>query len=231
VDARSTAARSGRRPGRPETRAEILDAARRLFAERGFTGTSVRAVASAAGVDVALVYHYFESKDGLSRAALELPIDPVQLVARIVADGPDEAPRRLVETFLSVWDSPETGPAMVGFLRRALADQESSALLRDFVGTTLLRRAAAEILGDVAPEEARSRIALVASQMFGTVVLRKILRVEPLASMPAAALAAALTPTVARYLRGEVDLDGDPSPLLTDIDPDRSADTSGSRNP
>ncbi|MEX0426994.1 TetR family transcriptional regulator [Nocardioides sp. DS6] len=218
--------RTGRRRGHPETRLEILQAARSLFAERGFAGTSVRAVASAAGVDVALVYHYFESKDGLSRAALELPIDPTALVAHIVAHGTDEAPRRLAETFLEVWDSPETGPAMVGFLRRVLADEKSSVLVRDFVSATLLRNAAGQLLSDVDPDEARERMALVVSQMLGVVVLRKVLRVEPIASMPADRLAGALTATVARYLRGEVfDLE------LTEIDAIRSSDTSGSRNP
>jgi AcrR family transcriptional regulator len=196
--------RTGRRRGRPDTRLEILNAARALFAERGFVGTSIRAVASAASVDPALVPHYFGNKEGLFRAALEIPIDPEELVRTVVADGPEGAPLRLVQTFLAVWDSPDTGPAMVSFLRRAVADQGSSDMVRDFFGATVLRAVAGALVGDVPPQEARERVALVVSQMLGLVVLRRVLALEPIATMPADRLAAAVAPTVSRYLHGDL---------------------------
>lgn len=195
--------KKGRRKGSPQTRQEILDAARNLFAERGFTGTSIRGVAAAAGVDPALVHHYFGTKEGLFRAALDIPIDPQAIVATVIEGGPRGAPRRLVETFLGVWDSEETGPAMVSFLRRAMTDQESAALLRDFAGTTVLRTAAEQLLGHLDPAVARPRIALIVSQMLGLVVLRNVLGVEPLASMPRDQIADAVTPAVERYLYGD----------------------------
>lgn len=196
--------RVGRRPGPSETRSEILQAARGLFAERGFVGTSVRSVAAGAGVDPALVHHYFGTKEGLFRAALEIPIEPAELVEEIFAAGVNQAPERLVRTFLRVWDGPETGPAMVSFLRTALARQESVGLLREFFATTVVRAAASRLLGGVDPAEAEVRIGLVASQMLGLVVARKVLAVEPLASLPADVLVAAVTPTIARYLLGDL---------------------------
>lgn len=200
-----TTRRTGRRKGSPETRREILDSARALFAERGFTGTSIRAVAADAGVDPALVHHYFGTKESLFRAALDVPIDPIVLIARMTEGGPDEVPRRLVDTFLGVWESEETGTAMIGFLRRAMADQESTALLREFAGTTVLRTAAEQLLGHLDPASARPRIALVVSQMLGLVVLRHVLCVEPLASLTTAQIADAVAPTIERYLYGDGD--------------------------
>ncbi len=77
----------GRRPGAPDTRAEVLAAARASFAEKGFRGTTIRAVAAAAGVDPALVHHYFGTKDDLFVAALEIPVDPREILAPVVAAG------------------------------------------------------------------------------------------------------------------------------------------------
>src|ERR687890_2439282 len=103
----SRAPRRGRRPGAPDTRATILDAARTAFAQKGFAGTTIRAVATAAGVDAALVHHYFGTKDDLFLAALELPVDPRVALAPAIAAGPDGAGERMLRVFLSVWDDPE----------------------------------------------------------------------------------------------------------------------------
>ena len=102
--------RRGRRPGSPDTRAAILAEARTRFAAQGYAGTSVRAVAAAAGVDAALVHHYFGTKDDLFLAALELPVDPRRLVAPVVAGGPAGAAERFLDVFLSAWDDPDIRP-------------------------------------------------------------------------------------------------------------------------
>lgn len=195
---------AGRRPGRAETRQTILEAARDLFAEHGFAGTSIRAVARAAAVDPALVPHYFANKEGLFRAALEIPIDPDALVREITATGSDQAPLRLVQTLLGVWDSPDTGPAMVSMMRRTVATKGDTELLRDFFGATVLRAVATALLGDLPPDEARERVTLVLSQVLGLCLLRRVFELEPLASMPADRLAAVVAPTVARYLFGDL---------------------------
>lgn len=195
-------ARTGRRRGRPGTRRQILDAAQELFAERGFSGTSLRAIGAAAAVDPSLVHHYFGSKEGLFRAALEMPIDPAAVLAEIAGVGSEAVPQRLVTTFLRIWDAPDTGSAMVGFLRGAIADPRTTELLREYVGTSVLHTAASLLLPDVEPADAEPRVALVLSQLLGVVLLRKVLAVEPLAGTPVEVLVADLAPTVARYLAG-----------------------------
>jgi AcrR family transcriptional regulator len=179
-----------------------MQSARALFAERGYEGTSIRAVAEAAGVDPALVHHYFGTKEGLFHAALEIPIDQESLIEQIVSAGPDGAAQRLVRTFLQVWDGPETGPAMVGFLRRVLSQQGTLDLVRDFIGASMLRTTADRLLAGADPDDARVRIGLVMSQMLGLMIARKVLAVEPIASLPADALVVAVTPTIERYLYG-----------------------------
>jgi len=181
----------------------VLAAARDCFAERGFEGCTIRAIAGAAGVDPALVHHYFGSKEDLFVAAVEAPVDPADLISDVFTGGRESLGENVLRTFLRVWDSAETGPAMVGFLRRVLADQQATDLVRDFIGAVLLRTAADRLLGDVAPAEAEVRIGLVVSQMLGLVVVRKVLVVEPIASMPPSELTAAVAPTIARYLRGD----------------------------
>ncbi|KQW47002.1 TetR family transcriptional regulator [Nocardioides sp. Root1257] len=192
-----TSPRRGRRPGAPDTRAGILTAARELFAAQGFAGTSIRAVAASAGVDAALVHHYFGSKDDLFVAALELPVDPRERLAEVVALGPDGAGERMVRVFLSVWDDPDLRLPLVG-LARSILDPSSQRLLRDgFVPAVLQPVGVA--LGIDRPDV---RMPLVASQVIGLILTRYVLEVEPIASLPADDLVAIYGPTVQRYLTG-----------------------------
>ncbi|MFL6158107.1 MAG: TetR family transcriptional regulator [Marmoricola sp.] len=187
----------GRRPGSPDTRAAILDAARALFAEKGFSSTSMRSIASAAGVDAALVHHYFGSKQDLFVASLALPVDPRDVFAMIAAGGTDDVGERLIRGFLSVWDDPGLQPSMIGFAR-GLIDPSASPLLKEgFLEVVIGPLGAA--LGIDQPER---RTTLVASQMIGIVMLRYLIGVEPLASMPTDEVAAVYGPTLQRYLTG-----------------------------
>jgi len=72
--------RPGRPPGPSDTRDRILASARELFARNGIDKTSIRAIASAAGVDAALVHHYFGTKQQLFVAAVRIPIDPMLVI-------------------------------------------------------------------------------------------------------------------------------------------------------
>ncbi len=136
---------------------------------------------------------------------LRVPVDPERLVADVVAVGAEDAPAHLVRTFLTVWDGPETGPAMIAFFRTILAEPASTELVRDFVGAAVLRRTAEGLLGHVDPAAADTRVGLVLSQMLGLVLLRAILGIEPVASMPPDRLAAAVAPTIAHYLHGDLE--------------------------
>ena len=197
--ARPVSTPRGRRPGSPDTRSDILAAARELFAERGFGATSVRAVAAAAGVDPALVHHYFGTKEDLFVAALELPGDPRQVLAPVAQGGPDGAGERFLRTFLSVWDDPDLQLQLVGFARGML-DPASQEVVRDGFLTVVIGPIGVA-LGITEPER---RMPLVASQIVGLILLRYLLRVEPVASMPAEELVAIVAPTLQRYLTGEL---------------------------
>ena len=200
---RETGPRTGRRPGTPDTRGAILTAARRLFAAHGLNGASIRLIAGEAGVDPALVHHYFGTKDALFRAALEIPIEPAVLLDEVFAEGAERAPERLVRMFLQVWDDPHTGAAMASFLRTAVATEESAAMARQFFGSVVLKAASARLV-DLDPDEVEVRVSLVLSQMLGLALARRIIKAEPLAGLPAEQLVALVTPTVARYLLGDL---------------------------
>ncbi|MBL0746127.1 TetR/AcrR family transcriptional regulator [Nocardioides baculatus] len=189
----------GRRPGAPDTRAEVLTAARTSFAEKGFRGTTIRAVASAAGVDPALVHHYFGTKDDLFVAALQIPVDPREILAPVVAAGPDGAGERLLRTLLSVWDDPELQPGLVA-LARSLVSDDSASLVRDgFIPVVI-----GPVLASLVRDRPEVRIPLVASQIIGLVVARYVVALPPLALMPAEDVVARVGPTIQRYLTGDL---------------------------
>jgi AcrR family transcriptional regulator len=192
-----TAPRRGRRPGAPDTRAAILAAARELFAASGYAGTTIRGVAAAAGVDAALVHHYFGTKDDLFLAALEVRADPRVVLAPVAEGGVDGAGERLLRVFLSVWDDEETRLPLLG-LFRGIVEPTGAQLVRDGFMRMVLGPVAAALEID----EPDHRMALVASQLAGIVVLRYVVHVEPLASMPGDQLVATYAPTLQRYLSG-----------------------------
>jgi AcrR family transcriptional regulator len=191
----ATAPRRGRRPGAPDTRAVILSAARARFAEQGYARTSVRSVAADAGVDAVLVHHYFGTKHDLFVAALELPIDPTAVIGPAVEGGLDGAAERLLTTFLGVWDDPDLRPSLLGVVRGIL-EPEGPALIREgFLPAIIL-----PIATSLGVDEPERRMPFVASQMFGLILGRYVLALEPLASMPSEDVVAVIAPTIQRYL-------------------------------
>jgi AcrR family transcriptional regulator len=193
-------ARTGRRPGVSGTREAILDAARRSFAEHGYQHATIRGVADLAGVDPALVHHYFGTKQDLFVAAVRLPVNPVDQLTAVLAAEPDQVGQRLVETFLSIWDHAADQSPLLALIRSAVADKDAAAMLREFITE--------EVLGPIARRlgspDAQLRATLVGSQLIGLAMARYIIRVEPLASAPSAQVAAVVGPTVQRYLTGDV---------------------------
>jgi AcrR family transcriptional regulator len=199
------ARRTGRRPGKQDTREAILAAAREAFAERGYDGASIRAIATSAGVDPALVHHYFGTKDQLFNAIVRPPIDPAELIPKIVGGGPvDALGERLVTTFMSVWEHPVSGPAFEALLRGAFASRISAKLVREFFAIQIMRRAILNLGEVVDPATVPLRANLVASQLFGLATIRYILKFEPLASAPREAVVAAVAPNLQRYLTGDL---------------------------
>lgn len=191
---------TGRRPGNADTRTAILDAARARFAGAGFDKTSIRAVAADAEVDPALVHHYFGTKQQLFAAAVEFPVDPELFLRAIDAAPLDQLGVALVRGAVTVWDSP-AGPGVVATVRRMLAGEPN--LVRSFLLQVVLERVRTRIATD--EDDGRWRVSLVATQMMGILIARKVLELEPLASMPLSAVVAAVGPTVQRYLTGDID--------------------------
>ncbi|MGZ4437523.1 MAG: TetR/AcrR family transcriptional regulator [Nocardioides sp.] len=190
----------GRRPGGPDTRGQILDAARGSFARDGFGGTTIRAVAAEAGVDPSLVHHYFGSKDDLFLAALSIEADPREVVPAVFAEGLDGAGERLLRSMLGVWDDPAVRLPLVALVRSSLGGETSQSLLHD----GLVRMVLTPLRAVLPADEADRRSQLVATQVIGLIVGRYLLELEPLASLPAEELVAWIGPTLQRYLDGPV---------------------------
>ncbi|MCX0244515.1 TetR/AcrR family transcriptional regulator [Streptomyces drozdowiczii] len=180
----------------PDARTRILEAARTEFAERGYDKTSVRGIARAAGVDSALVHHYFGTKDEVFAAAIELSFEPALLVPAVLEGGTDDVGERLARAFIGIWENPTTRAPLLAVLRSALTHEAAAKVLRSFVLRRLLERVAASL--DI--PDATFRAELAASHMVGIAIVRYVLRAEPLASAPPEKIVAMVAPTLQRYL-------------------------------
>jgi AcrR family transcriptional regulator len=176
----------------------VLDAARSHFVEHGYSGTRLRDVAATAGVDVALVHYFFSTKDNLFAAAMELPIDPAEVAAGLL-DGPrDELAGRMLERFLGIWDAPGAADPLIALVRSASTHEPAAELLRGFIHHGVI----GPLIARLEVDDHERRAALVASQILGLVLIRYVVRVEPLASDNRATVIAALEPAIAQHLSG-----------------------------
>jgi AcrR family transcriptional regulator len=187
--------RTGRRPGAGGTREKILAAARSDFGAGGYETATIRGIAARAGVDPALVLHYFGSKEGIFQAAIEMSIEPAEFLPRLLAPGLEGLGERLVLFFLETWDAPEGSP-FLALIRSVVDNEGAAAQMREFVTREVLGRLAEAIELD----QPQLRASLAASQLIGLAMLRYVVKVEPLASATTTELATRLGPTLQRYL-------------------------------
>ena len=181
------------------TKLRIQQAAAKLFASRSFETVSTRAIAKEAGVDAALIHHYFGSKEGLFQAVLNAAIRPEQLEALVVSESSEDWGRQLVRAADKVWTSP-AAPALKAVVRRVLVGHEG--VLREFVTRSLFNRFLSHIKG---PEpERRLRASLIGSQMSGLVIARHIVGIEPLASLSTDEVANLIGPVLQHYITGSL---------------------------
>lgn len=189
----------GRRPGGEDTRGQILEAAREAFARDGYRATTIRAVAQGAGVDPALVHHYFGRKDDLFLAVVRPPIDPRGAVARVTAGDRATAGERVVRLFLEVWDGPGRN-ASETLLRSAAGDADHAALLRTFLETQLIEPVLAGL--EVPRPEWSRRGALLAVQLMGMAMARRIVGFDWAARASADEIVTVMAPNIQRLLTG-----------------------------
>ncbi|EKF25419.1 bacterial regulatory s, tetR family protein [Mycolicibacterium hassiacum DSM 44199] len=184
------------------SREAVLAAAKARFATDGYDKTTLRAIAEDAHVDPAMVLYLFGSKAELFRAVLNVVIDPQVLVAALAGAGDDEPDVgvRMVRSYLRIWESPDTGPAMAAMLQSATSNPDAHEAFRGFIQGYVLQTVSGVLGGD---EQARLRATLAASQLVGMAVLRYVMRIGPLAELSHAELERLLAPTVRRYLTAD----------------------------
>ncbi|MGH2827343.1 MAG: TetR family transcriptional regulator [Actinomycetota bacterium] len=191
--------RSGRRPGNSGARADILAAARRGFAERGYARATIRGVAQEAGVDPALVHHYFGTKRQLFVEAMALPANPADLIEGLVSEGDSgDLGERMIRTMLAVWDDEERRAPVIALYRSAMSDDQAATMIREFASIEILGR----IVKVANSDRQDLRMNLLATQVFGLISLRYIIKLEPLASADPEVVVATVGPTFQRYLTG-----------------------------
>ncbi|MBW4720449.1 TetR/AcrR family transcriptional regulator [Saccharothrix obliqua] len=188
--------RSGRRAGPTSSHDAILEAARAKFAENGFEGATMRAIAAAADVDSALLHHFFLTKDGLFTAAVRDVFAVPDLVATVVAGDPAGAGERLARAFLVHWDDPEVRPRVEALIRSVRSFDGAAGTVRDFLAGDVLGPVVAAF-GGGRPD---LRASLLGTHLLGVVYMRYVLRSEPLASMEATELAATIGEACQSYL-------------------------------
>jgi len=187
--------RTGRRPGPARTRERILGAARTHFGREGYDKATLRDIAAGAGVDPALIPHYFGSKEGVFLAAVEFPVDPSLFIPGLLEPGVEGLGERLVTFFLETWDSP-AGSSLLALIRSVVSSDLAAELLREFVTREVLGRLAVAIQLD----QPQLRASLVATQLVGLAMLRYVIKVEALKSASREELARWIGPSIQRYL-------------------------------
>jgi AcrR family transcriptional regulator len=190
----------GRRPGGADTRAAIIDAARSEFAAQGYDATSLRGIARAAGVDPALVHHYFGGKPEVFVEVMSIPVDLASLVGGVVSAPRDQVGEVMVRTFLHVWDAPDGRLRFQALMRSAVSHEEAARMLREFLVREVFGRVTAAFAAEDGPDAVDLRAALAAGQMVGMAMLRYVLEFPAVVEASQEELVAQLGPVLQGYL-------------------------------
>jgi AcrR family transcriptional regulator len=193
--------RTGRRPGASSTQAEILEAARKLFMNRGYQGATMRAIAKEAGVDASLIVHFFGNKLNLFSEAVQWPFDPEVEMPRLFADGRRNVGRNVVKLVIRVWEEQGTRDPVLTMLEAAISDPGAAEMLGEFVRHPLF----GPMLERLGSDQAELRANLVSSQLVGLGLARYVLKFEPLASATPEEVIDWVGPNIQRYLTGKLD--------------------------
>lgn len=192
--------RTGRRAGESGTREAILDAARERFAAYGYEGATIRGIAADAGVDPALVHHFYGTKEKLFVAAMRFPMVPSEVLPEIVATDRERLGEAIVRRVLGIWEEPEARATGLGLVRSAVTNEPAARMLREFISSAIL----GVVAGAAGTPDADLRASLVGSQIVGLAFTRFVVQLEPIASASVEELVTAIGPTIQRYLTGEI---------------------------
>jgi AcrR family transcriptional regulator len=190
----------GPRDERGVLAARILDQARAAFAESGYAGTTIHAIARAADVDPALVHHYYGTKENLLDAATTLPQSFLEQVITAWQTPPAELGEQLVRQMLANWQNPDHSPVLRAVVQIAGNEPAIREKLRTIVERSIMGPSTQALRDD----ERLLRSSLIASQLMGLAFVRFIWKIEPLASMADDDVVSAIAPTIQRYLDGDV---------------------------
>ncbi|MFN3007764.1 TetR family transcriptional regulator [Mycolicibacterium wolinskyi] len=189
--------RSGRWRTGQQSRQRVIDAAREHFMRDGYEKATVRGIAAAAGVDVAMVYYFFGNKEGLFTASvLDTPEHPLHQLAHLLDDGPDDIGARLVRDFIQRWDEGASFDPLLTVWRSAAIQPLARKLLHDSLAGPVAERVSAQF----GVTDAELRVELVTTHLVGLAFARYQLKIEPLASASADELVEWVGPTMQRYL-------------------------------
>lgn len=193
----------GRRPGDSGTRDAILDAALARFSEHGYDGASLRGIAADAGVDPALVRHFYGDKETLFTTVVAARTTIPQQVLGALPGDPATAGRRLADTYLRLWEGPETRPVLLALARSATTSARAAEMLRELLaGSAVVRPGSDPGVAPEAEDRPDEAVALAGSHLFGVAVARYVLAVPALARLSHDELVDRLAPTLQRYLDG-----------------------------
>jgi AcrR family transcriptional regulator len=190
----------GPRDERGVLAARIVAAARNQFAENGWAGTTIRAIARSADVDPALVYHYFGSKEGLLDAATNPPQKWLESIAEVWTTPIEQLGKALITLLLASWVDDEIGPTLRAILQTAAHEPSTREKLRRVVEGSLM--GVSKLGSDEQDRLVRS--GLIGSQMMGFALMRFVWKIEPVASMSNNEAIAAIAPNLQRYVDGDL---------------------------
>lgn len=182
-----TGQRTGRRPGNPDTRTQILAAAQTLFAEKGFRATTLRSIADAAGVNVALISHYFGGKQQLFDAIQEFPSDVLRSVTDAIAGDSDGMGERITRAYLGVWEDEDLRPRLLALVRSSASEDAGLDRMREVITGALV--------GD-----GHRQLSYAMAQLFGIAMLRYVTCVPAVADVPFEQLVADIAPAVQLHI-------------------------------
>jgi len=192
--------RTGRRAGESGTREAVLDAARERFAEFGYDGATIRAIAADAGVDSSLVHHFYGTKEQLFAKAVGFPAVPSEVLAEVMEGGLSNVGDAVVRSFLKLWEIDDGTEKITALLRSAVANEAAMRMLREFLTSAILSVVATRL--EVA--DAGFRASLRASQILGLAMARYVFQLRPLTDASVEEVADAVGPTLQRYLTGRI---------------------------